>query len=166
MRVIVYTDASYNDIYDIAACGYVVIINGEVVMHRVRILTNIGCSGNAEVYAAADGSQYAFLIPGVTEIRIRTDYHSLTQKRRGGRRRNLIWTELLETIEMIRESKIKFGLDYVKGHNGNKYNTIIDESCRTELRKHIGDQYGTKGVKPPNRVTMPGEYEAAHRGRS
>lgn len=131
MTVVAYTDASHCPKLHIAACGYCLLAAGRLIKHSITLLDNISSPGKAEKYAITEGLQAAFLVKGVSGIIIKTDYKGAVNQFEDGAHKG----ELKETIEMIREYGISIQFSYVRAHRGHYYNTIIDESCRKELRK-------------------------------
>lgn len=136
MTIVVYTDASYCNRKMVAACGYVLIIEGKMVKHTVVLAENVPTCTAAEFLSANLAIQEAYLHKGVTEIIIYTDCNTIITHRGGmGSRSKFMADELAETMEMLQEDGITLTKKHVKGHNNNFYNEKVDRSCRNELRK-------------------------------
>jgi len=141
MTVVCYTDASYRKEYDIAACGYCVLVKGKMIKHEVLLVSEIGGPGQAEVYSIVQAAQFAFMMEGVKKILIHTDYKSAVDRKNRHRMNKKCerYKELKETIEMITDFGVQIELFFVKGHSTCKHNNIVDKGCRHNLRKYIKD---------------------------
>ena len=135
MTVVCYTDASYRKDFDIAACGYCVLVGAKMIKHEVVLVSDIGSPANAEIYAIVQAAQFAFMINGVESIIIYTDYKAAVDGKKSGNK----YKELRETIKMVLEYGIKIELVFVKGHSTNKHNNLVDQTCRFNLRKYINE---------------------------
>lgn len=133
MTVVCYTDASYRHEYDIAACGFCVLVSGKIIKHEVKLVSGLKSPSNAEVFAITEAAQFAYLMEGVSKIYIRTDHES-TVKRRKKRAR---FADLNATLEIIKESGIEIHIQHVKGHSTDWHNNLVDKQCRNNLRKYI-----------------------------
>jgi len=133
MTVVCYTDASYRKEYDIAACGYCVLVKGKMIKHSVVLVSDIGGPGHAEIYSIVQAAQFAFMLGGVKSIIIYTDYQAAVD----GSRRGLRYKELKETMEMVRDFGVHIELNFVKAHSTCKHNNLVDKQCRHNLRKYI-----------------------------
>lgn len=133
MTVVCYTDASYRKEFDIAACGYCMLVAGKMIRHEVKLVAGLGSPSNAEIFAITEAAQLAYLMEGVSKIFIRTDHES-TVKRRKKRAR---FADLNITLDIIKESGIEIQIQHVKGHSTNHHNNLVDRHCRNNLRKYI-----------------------------
>lgn len=137
MTVIVYSDGSHCPRTKVAACGYVLLVDGKVIKHQVILLGDCS-SGDGEFYAAIVGLQEAYLQKGVTEIHLYVDYTGVIYFRNGFRaKQKPLAKEFHETKLMIREDGIELKISHVKGHSTDKYNIKVDTSCRDHLRKYL-----------------------------
>jgi ribonuclease HI len=149
MTVTLYTDASFDHHSKSAACGFCLLIAGKLVKHQVLLVGNVEKPCDAEIFAITQAIQCAFLLPGVTKISAHTDYLPiLTRKKRRWR-----YAELDETLNMCAENNILVAITYVKAHSGDKYNTLVDVSCRQNLKKllHGTQKKGCKTSTPVRR---------------
>lgn len=135
MIVVAYTDASHCHKNNVSACGYCVLVNGKMVKHEVTLVGGLRVSDQAEAYAVTAALQYAFLIQGVKSITINTDWRTVTTMKEW--RLKKYFTELYDTIEIIREHRIGLTLTYVRGHSNNELNNLVDKSCLKTLRQFI-----------------------------
>lgn len=139
MTVTCYTDASHNQYKDIAACGYCVLLEGKIVKHEVVLVEGLGSAGHGEVFAITKALQYAFLLKGVTGIIINTDYLPIITAK--NKNKKIISQEFNETIDIIKEHDIWIRIKYVAAHQNSRLNNMIDESCRKQLRKVVGNTH-------------------------
>lgn len=135
MTVVVYSDASHCPQKKVAACGYVLIIEGKLVKHIVVLMENVPTCTAAEFLSANMGIQEAYLQKGVTKIILYTDCNTIITHRGGIGSTKFMADELSETVEMLKEDGIILTKKHVKAHNKDFYNEKIDRSCRNELRK-------------------------------
>lgn len=143
MTATVYSDASFCYKTDVAACGFCAIVEGKLIKHQVQLVANLGTPAICEIFALTEAIQFAFLIPGVTKIVAFTDYEPiLTRKKTRSK-----YEDLDITIEICRESGISVSICHVKGHSGDKYNTIVDKSCNKSLKKYLHGDKETKKRK-------------------
>lgn len=132
MEVTVYTDASHDRTNKIAACGYCILVNGVLVKHTVYFIGEIYKIDAAEAFAVELALQYAFLMEGVTGIKVFTDHLAIITRKK---ERNIRYSELDTTIEIINEHNIWVRFCHVKAHNGDKYNCLVDKSCNKALKE-------------------------------
>lgn len=143
MTAIVYSDASYSYKQDISACGFCVLVDGALVKHQVQLISGIGATHKAEIFALVCAIQFAFLLNGVTEIKAYTDYLSVITRKS----KKLIYRDLDETLGMCLENGITVTIDHVKAHSGDEFNTLVDKSCHSNLKKYLyGKQKKRKGA--------------------
>lgn len=133
MELIVYTDASYCFHSDIAACGFVVVKDREIIKHEVIMVAGLKTPTNAEIFSIVSALQYSFLVVGVKGINLNTDCKPIVTARKKRKK----FLEMYDTIDIIREYGIGVTINFVKGHSNNWYNNLIDKSCITQLRKYI-----------------------------
>jgi ribonuclease HI len=136
MTAVAYTDASYSSEKDISACGYVVLVDGKVINHEVLLVEGLKTPTNAEIFAVIKAAEYCFMINGVKNITINTDCKTIISRKRS-RRHHM---DLDETIAMIKEEGIGLNLVHVRGHKGNYFNNLVDESCLQNLRAYINSK--------------------------
>lgn len=145
MTAIVYTDASHDSDRKIAACGHCILYGNrnKLIKHQVLLYENIHTPTNAECIAIVNGIQDAFMLKGVKVIVVNTDCKGISVALRSAKKGHKqlkkydAFNELKETIIVCEENGIEVFVNHIKGHNGHKYNTMIDTSCRTNLRKHL-----------------------------
>lgn len=145
MEVTIYTDASYDRHLNIATCSYCLLVDDKLIKHTVYFVENIHRVIVAESLAVELALQDAFLMEGVTGIKIFTDHVAIINKKRD---RALYFSELDTIIDIIKEHDIWVRFCHVKAHNGDKYNCLVDLSCKKHLRKlreRITHESNTKG---------------------
>lgn len=136
MTAVVYTDASYSSRLDVAACGFVLLVDGRIVRHSVTLVEGLGKPSAAEHYAMVEGLQAAYMVRGVTEIKLKTDHKATVELMTKPRLRCKLPKELKETIYMIIDDSILFFAYHVKAHASNKMNNKVDAACRETLYHH------------------------------
>lgn len=142
MIIKVYTDASYYWQRDIAACGYVILNGVEMLKHEVVIVERIHGVEHAEFFSVYNALQHAFLVKEVAVISIFCDSQTVVNfcmghsgfKRKGV---NALVADLLELLGMFKEEKIVVHFHKVKAHSKDHFNTMVDKSSRTHLRKYL-----------------------------
>lgn len=140
MTVVVYTDASYCERSDIAACGYVILVDGKMKKHDILFVRGLKKPSNAEIFSIVQALQYSFLINGVKSITVNTDHKPTVTRRK----KKLIFKELDDTVELIREYSISVQFFHVKGHSNNYYNNLVDESCNQNLKSFLKNTNNAK----------------------
>lgn len=153
MEVVVYTDASHDNSSKIAACGFIVLKDGQLKKHEIAIVGNLLRSSDSEIYSVIHSLEYAFLIDGVSKIIVYTDHQPITIK--GAKIKGAAYVRLRQTINIIKEYKVRVVLTHIKGHTNNKWNTLVDVECRMALRKHLGK-------KIPEQSPIFGYYDNWH----
>jgi ribonuclease HI len=140
MVAVAYTDCSYSMEHRIGACGWVILVDGNMKSHKVILVGNLGTSQEGELFSVVQALQECFLINGVKSIVANTDCQAVvtasnrkTKKHRMPKKYN----ELLETLEMIREYGIGVTITHVKAHCQNTMNNLIDKSSRKQLHNFI-----------------------------
>lgn len=145
MEVTIYTDASYDRHLKIATCGYCLLVDGKLIKHTVYFAEEVQRVVIAESLAVELALQEAFLMKGVVGIKIYTDHNAIITKKKD---RQMWFSELDTIIEIIKEHDIWVRFCHVKAHNGDKYNCLVDLSCKKHLRKlreRISYESNTKG---------------------
>lgn len=115
-------------------------VEERTIKHTAEVMEGISDIGVAESYAMAQGLQWTFMLQSVKCVVAYTDRQSLvnlsmTKKIRLHTRKR--HKEYLETIAMFQESGIQLTINYVKGHSGDKYNTMVDKSCSKFLKTYL-----------------------------
>lgn len=129
---VVYTDTSYDFYFKIACCGYFLIYKDEPINLISKEVTRIYNTTQAEEKAISIALQDAFLLPNVNKIIVHTDSEAVICK---VEKNKFFLTELGEVLEMIKEYNIEVNFSYIKGHNGDKYNGMVDNWCRIKLKE-------------------------------
>lgn len=133
MTIELYTDASYNNRFDISSCGFLVLADGKVIKHDVITILGLRNIGVAETWALTHGLQHCFMVKNVEKITAYTDHKTLITRVK----RKLKYRELDDTIEMITDWGIELKINHVYAHKGNFYNNKVDNSCNKELKKYV-----------------------------
>lgn len=151
MTAVVYTDASHSLKAKTAACGFVVLVDNKIVKHAVTLVGNCLISGDAEMFSIVQALQYCFLLNGVLKIIVHTDYETAVKfKGKSKRSRRFPFSqELKYTINIIRDHGIILEFNKVKAHADDKYNNLIDQSSRAELRKYLKSNAQTLKPEAP-----------------
>lgn len=138
-----YTDASYSFEYKIAVAGYIIRINGQMILHEVHIIQNVRHSNDAEIHAVLLGLEHSFLQNDISKIQLYTDCESLVTLYRSNKlsQKKFLCGEIHETLKIIKDHGIKVSISHVEAHSDNYYNNKIDHSCRTHLRDFINKTY-------------------------
>lgn len=143
MIVTAYTDGSHRYPEMVGACGFVAIVEGRMIKHQI-VFIETGSTFLCEFIAIINALQYSFLLNDVTRIIIRTDCRAaLHYAIRGVKRKKreaFFITEFIDTLDIIREHSIEVGVEYVKAHSNDKYNTFIDSSARSQLKKYLNNK--------------------------
>lgn len=142
MEAVAYTDCSYSDKYKIASVGFIATLKGQVVKHEIKFLAGVNSTRDAELYAVNEALQFLFLIDGVKNIQINTDFAQIAYMKISSK--NPLFVEMKEILSIIKEHKIGVTINHVWGHSGNFYNEKIDKSCRKQLRKFINNIHSGK----------------------
>lgn len=138
-NIVIYTDASLNDEREIAACGYMIMKNGNTVKTEIVILGGIVGSHMAEIFAI----KHALIevrkhLKRVGRIKIYTDSKSVTVATNAHSPVGyLVRKELKPLMRILRESNIIIDMEWVRGHHNNQHNRFIDQFCRKELREYL-----------------------------
>lgn len=141
MKLKVYTDASFDLSTRTAACGYVVISEGEPIKHEVILLSEMPTSQSAECY-----SVYLALLEAIkykpTHIEIRCDCQAvihLWQDKIKQRtlNRSKCMTMLKEVMDGLKASYAFITFRKVKAHSACEMNNKVDKSVRHQLRKYL-----------------------------
>lgn len=147
MTVVVYTDASYCSQTDVAACGYLILSNGRPIKHEVIFVSGLKTPTNAELFAVVSATQFSFLIKNVKNIIVNTDCKTLLHCRLHKTKKGRVdVSELVETIEIVKEYGVGFSMFFVRGHGGNKWNNKVDISCNLNLRTFLNKQNNEKSI--------------------
>lgn len=128
-----YTDASYNNRFDISSCGFLVLADRKIIKHEVTTILGLRNISIAETWALKHGLQYCFMVKGVEKITAYTDHKCLITRIK----RKLKYRELDDTIEMITDWGIELKINHVYAHKGNFYNNLVDRSCNNQLKKYV-----------------------------
>lgn len=133
MTAVVYTDASHDHIRKIAACGYCIVVKGRLQKVEVYLYSHVQTTTHAETLAITAGMQNAFDIKGVKQIVINSDSRNALSNISAKR---ILYDnqDVFDTIEVFNQFSISFKFNHVRGHNGNKYNELVDYYCNTHLR--------------------------------
>lgn len=151
MTVTVYTDASFNHVHKIAACGFFAFENDKPLKHEVVLVAPIKDSALAEVYAMTEGLQYAFMIKTVKHIVLYTDHLPTIERlqtRRG--KSSARMKNLFDTIEMIRDWGITIRVAHVKAHSSCSQNNKVDKSCKEALRQYLKQNHASNQKRRHN----------------
>jgi len=143
-KVVVYTDASFSQDLHVAACGYCILLDEEMIKHEVTLYENVLTPTEAERLSIQDGIKSALGIKGVRAIVINTDCKTLSDECKASREKNTKNKELNDTILFINSINIGLTINYIRGHNGHTYNDFIDRSCRHHLRKLVKEKSSPK----------------------
>lgn len=129
-----YTDGSCNNLSPNREGGsaYIVLIDGEEVVRRSKALFNT-TNNRAEMLAIISAVNFC---PVGADITIHTDsqysiYSFLPRKRVTKETKN---ADLIHLYRKVAAQKnVRF--EWVRGHNGNKYNEIADQMANGEYKK-------------------------------
>ena len=141
-QVIIYTDGACHQMdktgNGIGGWAYSITVDGKEIAYGVRI-ENIVTNGDMEIKAAAMGLKRLFKCkPG--NIIVISDYQDVNKygngvfKPRFDDPRKRAFEILDEAIEM---TKCPVSWMWVKGHKGNRFNTLCDKRIRIVLREHL-----------------------------
>lgn len=133
MNATIYTDASHCEKNGISACGFCVLVGGKLIKHQVLVLEGIAHIAAAEIYAITTAMQWAYLLPGIKSAYVNTDCAMATStKRTHG------WLkDFRETIELFKESGIGITINWVRAHQNNHYNNLVDRHCNKALKIYV-----------------------------
>lgn len=137
MTLTAYTDASYRERLDIAACGYMVYNNGILIKNSVVVLGNIETIANAEIYSIEQALIYCFLQNGVSKIYIYTDQKQVCFGERNILRRKNRYKEMYAIIDIIEEHGIEVKFSKVRSHGTNEIHNHVDSNCTDVLNKYL-----------------------------
>ncbi len=147
MTIIAYSDASFCEKNMVAACGFILLLNGRTIRHHITIVGGINSSFFSETYAVTIAIQNAFLYPGVKKIILYTDVAGLAYKRIKKKKRNTVYmSDLVDTLEIAQEYGVKVILLHVRAHSDNKFNNLVDISSRNQLRKYLNHKQNEKSL--------------------
>lgn len=146
MRLAVFTDMSQNHIHHIAACGYFILLNEKEIKHDIYLLDKIIHTDYAEIKSICLALEFIFLTldESILYIDIFTDSKNIIKKKNGK-----FFVQYKKLIKKFNDKNIQVELKYVKGHSKNKYNNIIDESCRKYLREYLKETGKDKLIEIP-----------------
>lgn len=137
MKLVVYTDVSCSNIYNLSACGYWITENTLVLKNEIKIIEEFRtdvAEMNAICLALED--IYSSFYVEIKVIEIKTDCLNLIdgwEKNKG----NKIFKNFNVLKRKFNQIHTKVYLQYVKGHSGDDFNTLVDIQCRFELREYI-----------------------------
>jgi ribonuclease HI len=129
---VLYTDASFDFYFKISCCGYFLIYKDEPINLVSKEFNRIYNTTQAEEKAISIALQDAFLLPDVNKIIVYTDSEAALYK---VKKNKFFYTDLGEVLEVIKEHNIEVDFRYIKGHNGDKYNEMVDNWCRNKLKE-------------------------------
>lgn len=147
----VYTDASFSWEKDIAACGFVILKNKQIIKHQVVLLEKIKTIYHAEFWSIYNALCNAYLIKGVETVCIYSDSiqalsvcnERLSKSHRSAKTRKSKWgkvdlfEDFWDLLAMFKEEKIRIQFYKVKAHSNNQFNNMVDRSCLKHLREHL-----------------------------
>lgn len=137
MRINIYTDASHCYINNFAACGYVLVHNGNLLRHVVTLVEGIHNTQAAECYAAYLGLIEAFGVKNMTQVSVKTDSAAVIQVITGKKLFKTNHEDLDEALAAYAEHSIKVRVAKVPAHSTNYFNNKVDNSVRNAFRKHL-----------------------------
>lgn len=155
-----YTDGSCNNLSPNREGGaaYIVLMDGEEVTRRSKALFRT-TNNRAEMLAIISAVNYC---PSGAEIKIHTDsqyaiYAFLPRKRVTSETKN---ADLIHLYRKVAAQK-NVSFEWVRGHNGNKYNEIADQMANGEYKK-MKEQIKTEAENDRN--SKEGEEATEHGG--
>lgn len=136
----IYTDASFCDKLKVAACGIYILINGKPLKHLVFMVGNIENPGDAENFAVVLAIRQLGHLYYKDSVTINTDYKSIVTfyRKNCKRKKELksIENDLKLCMLILKNNQARVTFNYVRAHNGNEFNTLVDIACRNHLREY------------------------------
>ena len=131
-----YTDASYDHKADIAACGYSVYKDGNLVKHTVYIVEGLNSRVDlAETFSIVEAIRYCADQQGITSVVVYTDQTSAASY--NARSRKNKYKELRQVLAEAEKQSVSVEIKYVKSHGVNKRHNELDKICLSRLRRYL-----------------------------
>lgn len=133
-KYVCYTDGSCNNLSQNKEGGaaYLILLDGKEIVRRSRALANT-TNNRAEMLAIISAVNFC---PIGADIEIRTDsqYAIISFLRRKKNASNTKNADLIRLYRKVATSK-HISFEWVKGHNGDTYNEIVDSMANGEYQK-------------------------------
>ena len=152
MILVAYTDASYCEKTNVAACGFSVYDEWILIKHEITLVAGIGNIQKAEIFAMSAALQFCFLKKGVKKIVLNTDQVLARSKKQRDLRPEYFDLNLI--IEVISEGGVTLDINHVRGHHVSTRHNKVDVSCNKALND-FRIEHGEKTQNPYWRNRRP-----------
>lgn len=133
MRYKIYTDGAYSQIHDEGAFAYVILDENDNEIERKAYKITKETNNRAELKAIIAGVNKLPLDADAVDIFSDSQYALKTLSGEWGHKNNHDLFDVWRSLMISRPDFTSISYNWVRGHNGNKYNEICDQLCNDVL---------------------------------
>lgn len=133
MKYKIYTDGAYSQIHDEGAFAYVILDANDNEIERKAYKITKETNNRAELKAIIAGVNKLPMDADAVDIFSDSQYALKTLSGEWGRRTNHDLFDVWQNVLTCRSDVQSISYNWVRGHNGNKYNELCDQLCNDML---------------------------------
>ncbi|ANQ54530.1 ribonuclease H [Thermosipho sp. 1063] len=133
----IYVDGSYSNTYQVASCAFCVVKDGEIIdVRKTAKRIKKGNSVISELLGVVMALKYCKM-KGISQVTIVHDYNEIPMFASSYRRtkNHIVNNYIKELIKLKNQIDVSF--KKVKAHTNDKFNNLVDELSRENLRNYI-----------------------------